>query len=104
VDVGRSPGGRHLARGNPGAFGLCEDLLLRLAADREVPAFAKAIERGRVTSVTQPRHPEATARSAALEGRRPKSCRLHPGGSALADHPSRLASLAPQDDGEREVS
>jgi hypothetical protein len=37
------------------------------------------------------RHPEAAVRSAALEGRRP----------AAVMHPSRLAALAPQDDGYR---
>ena len=40
------------------------------------------------TGMSVTRHPEADARSAALEGRRPR-----------AAHPSRLASLAPQDDG-----
>src|SRR6201990_3327052 len=40
------------------------------------------------TGMSVTRHPEADARTAPLEGRRPR-----------AAHPSRLASLAPQDDG-----
>ena len=41
------------------------------------------------------RHPEVPERSEGLEGRRPRCC------STGAVHPSRLASLAPQDDGVR---
>ena len=64
---------------------------------RLLDARAEDIGLPAVLALTSIRHPEVPAHSAGLEGRRPPQVE-----QVRAVHPSRLASLAPQDDGSRE--
>ena len=65
------------------------------ALDRPVPRAGAARGDQAADGKFLIRHPEVAARSAALEGRRPKPQLGYP----VCIHPSRLAALAPQGDG-----